>query len=75
MTGGRHPAARPRDAGAQRSVAQRGSYWSGLKLIPLDKATGKPRPGDKTMYSIAYRPAPEGGDNPVEGAFIFQRDG
>lgn len=52
-----------------------GSYWSGLKLIPLDKATGKPRPGDKTMYSIAYRPAPEGGDNPVEGAFIFQRDG
>lgn len=23
------------------------------------------------IHSIAYRPAPEGGDNPVEGAFIF----
>jgi arabinan endo-1,5-alpha-L-arabinosidase len=52
-----------------------GSYWSGLKLIPLDRETGKPRPGDKRIYSIAYRPAPEGGDNPVEGAFIFQRNG
>jgi arabinan endo-1,5-alpha-L-arabinosidase len=49
-----------------------GSYWSGLKLIPLDRATGKPRPGDKRIYSIAYRPAPTGGDNPVEGAFIFR---
>ena len=52
-----------------------GSYWSGLKLIPLDRKTGKPRPGDKTIHSIAYRPAPTGGDNPIEGAFIFQRDG
>lgn len=52
-----------------------GSYWSGLKLIALDPATGKPRPGDKKLYSIAYRPAPEGGDNPIEGAFIFTHDG
>lgn len=49
-----------------------GSYWSGLKLIPLDRTTGKPKPGDKRIYSIAYRPAPTGGDNPIEGAFIFQ---
>jgi arabinan endo-1,5-alpha-L-arabinosidase len=49
-----------------------GSYWSGLKLIPLDRATGKPRPGDRTIHSIAYRPAPEGADNPIEGAFIFR---
>lgn len=48
-----------------------GSYWSGLKLIPLDRRTGKPVPGDKRIYPIAYRPAPEGGDNPVEGAFVF----
>lgn len=48
-----------------------GSYWSGLKLMPLDPRTGKPRPGDRTLHSIAYRPAPEGGDNPIEGAFIF----
>jgi arabinan endo-1,5-alpha-L-arabinosidase len=49
-----------------------GSYWSGLKLLSLDPKTGKPRPGDTTLHSLAYRPAPEGGDNPVEGAFIFQ---
>ena len=48
-----------------------GSFWSGLKLIPLDRTTGKPVPGDRTIYSLAYRPAPQGGDNPVEGAFIF----
>jgi arabinan endo-1,5-alpha-L-arabinosidase len=51
-----------------------GSYWSGLKLLALDPQTGKPRPGDKQVYPIAYRPAPEGGDNPIEGAFIFQHD-
>ena len=52
-----------------------GSYWSGIKLLPLDKATGKPRPGDTTLHSLAYRPAPEGGDNPIEGAFILLRAG
>lgn len=51
-----------------------GSYWSGLKIIALDKRTGKPKPGAQPQ-SIAYRPAPEGGDNPVEGAFVFQRGG
>jgi arabinan endo-1,5-alpha-L-arabinosidase len=48
-----------------------GSYWSGIKLIPLDRQTGKRPAGDDRMYSIAYRPAPAGGDNPVEGSFIF----
>ncbi len=52
-----------------------GSYWSGLKLIALDRKTGKPDPNNKAIYSIAYRPAPTGGDNPVEGAFIFQHAG
>ena len=51
-----------------------GSYWSGIKLVALDRKTGKPRPG-ATLHSIAYRPAPTGGDNPIEGAFIFSRDG
>lgn len=51
-----------------------GSYWSGLKLVALDKRTGKPAAGAK-LHSIAYRPAPSGGDNPVEGAFIFPRNG
>lgn len=51
-----------------------GSYWSGLKLIALDKRTGKPKPG-AAPQPIAYRPAPEGGDNPIEGAFVFQHAG
>lgn len=51
-----------------------GSYWSGIKLVSLDRKTGKPKAGAK-LHSIAYRPAPEGGDNPVEGAFIFPRNG
>lgn len=49
-----------------------GSYWSGLKLIALDKRTGKPASGAK-LHSLAYRPAPTGGDNPVEGGFVFRR--
>jgi arabinan endo-1,5-alpha-L-arabinosidase len=51
-----------------------GSYWSGIKLVPLDSSTGKPRPNDPKIFSIAYRPAPEGGDNPIEGAFIFTHE-
>jgi arabinan endo-1,5-alpha-L-arabinosidase len=49
-----------------------GSYWSGLKLIKLDRKTGKRAPGDTRMWSIAYRPAPEGADNPIEGGFLFR---
>lgn len=51
-----------------------GSFWSGLKLVRLDKRSGKPAK-DTALHSIAYRPAPAGGDNPVEGAFIFPRGG
>ena len=50
-----------------------GSYWSGLKLMPLDRHTGKPARGAE-LNSIAYRPAPTGGDNPIEGAFIVIHD-
>jgi arabinan endo-1,5-alpha-L-arabinosidase len=49
-----------------------GSYWGGLKLIKLDKKTGKRVPGDTRMWSLAYRPAPEGADNPIEGGFVFR---
>ena len=52
-----------------------GSYWSGIKLVALDKRTGKPKPGAK-LHSLAYRPAvPPSPDNPVEGAFLFPRGG
>lgn len=77
FTGGTYNAIDPNfvvDAAGNHWLAF-GSYWSGLKLIALDRRTGKPRPGDKVVHSIAYRPAPSGGDNPVEGAFIFHREG
>jgi arabinan endo-1,5-alpha-L-arabinosidase len=48
-----------------------GSYWSGIKIIPIDPATGKRPRFDDSIHSIAYRPAPQGGDNPIEGVFIF----
>ncbi|UZK67665.1 arabinan endo-1,5-alpha-L-arabinosidase [Sphingomonas sp. M1-B02] len=52
-----------------------GSYWSGLKLVALDKKSGKPKAG-APIHPIAYRPpAAPGGDEPVEGAFLFPRDG
>jgi len=49
-----------------------GSYWGGLKLIKLDRQTGKRTPGDTRIWSLAYRPAPEGADNPIEGGFLFR---
>lgn len=52
-----------------------GSYWSGIKLIALDKKSGKPKAGAQ-LHSLAYRPAvPPSPDNPVEGAFLFPRKG
>ncbi|MES2444131.1 MAG: arabinan endo-1,5-alpha-L-arabinosidase [Pseudomonadota bacterium] len=52
-----------------------GSYWSGIKLVALDKRTGKPAAG-APIHSLAYRPAvPPSPDNPVEGAFVFARGG
>lgn len=49
-----------------------GSYWSGLKLIRLDPATGKPSAADPTVYAIARRAA----DTPaIEAAFIIHRHG
>lgn len=51
-----------------------GSFWSGLKLFPLDPETGKPRPGTEP-YSIARRPAPSGAPAAIEAPFIFRHDG
>ncbi len=52
-----------------------GSFWSGLKLFPLDEKTGKLRRGDTRRFSIASRPAPEGAPGAVEAPFIIEREG
>ncbi|HVI99499.1 MAG TPA: arabinan endo-1,5-alpha-L-arabinosidase [Sphingomonas sp.] len=53
-----------------------GSYWTGIKMIALDRETGKRLPGDTQIESLAYLPAPNDyGNNPIEGAFVFAHDG
>ena len=47
-----------------------GSFWTGLKLIELDRATGKPLP-DAALHSIARRRSP----GAVEAPFIIDRGG
>ncbi|MEW9856640.1 family 43 glycosylhydrolase [Novosphingobium sp. M1R2S20] len=51
-----------------------GSFWTGIKLFPLDRESGKVVPGTRP-YAIARRPAPEGGPAPVEAPFILRRGG
>jgi len=48
-----------------------GSFWSGLKLVKIDPATGKPDPGAQ-IYSIAERPEPP---DAIEASFIIYREG
>ncbi len=45
-----------------------GSYWSGIKLIQLDPATGKRRAADSPMYSVAYNTS-------IEASYIYRHDG
>jgi arabinan endo-1,5-alpha-L-arabinosidase len=52
-----------------------GSFWSGIKLFPLDPKTGKPFPGDQRKYSLARRPAPEDAPGAIEASFMIERDG
>ncbi|WP_425453200.1 arabinan endo-1,5-alpha-L-arabinosidase [Sphingomonas gilva] len=47
-----------------------GSFWTGLKLVELDPATGKPLP-DAKLTAIARRRSP----GAVEAPFIIKRDG
>jgi len=51
-----------------------GSFWTGIKLFPLDRKTGKVVSGAKP-YAIARRPAPAGGPAPVEAPFIIPHGG
>ena len=47
-----------------------GSFFSGIKMIQLDAATGKPA-ASPTVYSLASKPFPD----PEEGAGITYHDG
>lgn len=51
-----------------------GSFWSGLKMLRLDPATGKPPPGAE-LHSLAARPVPEGAPGAIEAPFLIERGG
>lgn len=47
-----------------------GSFWTGIKLIELDPATGLPLKNPPDMIALASRPGVE--YNPIEAPFIYQ---
>jgi arabinan endo-1,5-alpha-L-arabinosidase len=51
-----------------------GSFWGGLKLMKVDTVTGKPSAAP-ALITLAARPEPEGGPDPIEAAFLIERDG
>jgi arabinan endo-1,5-alpha-L-arabinosidase len=50
-----------------------GSYFSGIKLIRLDPATGRRSAADSTVYSLATRPGVPG--NALEASAVTYHDG
>ena len=47
-----------------------GSFWTGIKLIELDPATGMPLKNPPEIIALASRPGVE--FNPIEAPFIYQ---
>ena len=52
-----------------------GSFWSGIKMFPLDAQTGKPPSDNREILSLASRPVPEDAPGAVEAPFLIERDG
>jgi arabinan endo-1,5-alpha-L-arabinosidase len=48
-----------------------GSQWSGIKLVRIDPATGKPYQPQHGLITLAARPNAK----PIEAPFIFQKNG
>ncbi|NUR26415.1 MAG: arabinan endo-1,5-alpha-L-arabinosidase [Catenulispora sp.] len=48
-----------------------GSFWTGIKMIQIDPATGKQLASNTTRYSLAKRPSPDA----LEAAYIYQHGG
>ncbi len=52
-----------------------GSFWSGIKLRRLDRATGMLDAKDQTLYSLAGRSREGGSPGAIEAPFIVRRNG
>lgn len=50
-----------------------GSFWSGLKILELDPATGRPAGNAAAPVALAARPVPEGAPGAIEAPFIVRR--
>jgi arabinan endo-1,5-alpha-L-arabinosidase len=48
-----------------------GSFWSGIKMIQIDPATGKQAGWNTTRYSIAQRPSPDA----EEASYVYPHGG
>jgi arabinan endo-1,5-alpha-L-arabinosidase len=48
-----------------------GSFWSGIKMIRIDPATGKQLAGDTTRYSLATRSSPDA----IEAGYVYPHGG
>ncbi|MEP9401935.1 arabinan endo-1,5-alpha-L-arabinosidase [Sphingomonas sp. VNH70] len=46
-----------------------GSFWTGIKMVRLDPATGLRLASDRTIYPLATRPAP----GAIEAPFVIRR--
>jgi arabinan endo-1,5-alpha-L-arabinosidase len=52
-----------------------GSFWSGIKLVRLDKSTGKPAEATPKLTTLASRPNTPEIKRAVEAPFIVSRNG
>ena len=52
-----------------------GSFWSGIKMRRLDRATGKLSQADATLYSLASRPRTKEQPGAIEAPLIIRRNG
>jgi arabinan endo-1,5-alpha-L-arabinosidase len=48
-----------------------GSFWSGIKMIQIDPATGKQLAGNTTRYNLAQRPSPDA----EEASYVYPHGG
>ena len=48
-----------------------GSFWTGIKMVRLDSATGLRAADDQKVYSLARRPAPDA----IEAPFLIEHGG
>jgi arabinan endo-1,5-alpha-L-arabinosidase len=52
-----------------------GSFWSGIKLVRLDRKSGKPPAGPLKLRAIASRMVPDDAPSIIEAPFGFERGG